>query len=554
MRWTIKLKLTVVFVFVASMMGGGTGVAYLSQVRAQKTQEEIARTAAIVRDLEYLNSYVRAVTAMQRAYLISGDEKAVAAVPALRQDANAVIARVSEALNAIPEESAHMARWKDLLVQRRAFTNKLLAARKNKGFDAAKTIFDTGEDDTLYGAMQEQVTGLTGLATARLTRMENANQTFQHLVGWTELTGVSFAIVLLGVIAVRLTRSVECNIQTSVRLLEAMARRDLSAADGRSQTNDELADAIQAINRMKQSMAQALGEVAESSAQVAAAGVEFEATSRQIADATHKEQSHVEQFASSLTEMNATVKEMAGHADQASAAANDAVTSTAHGQTAVRETHEAMNKIHRSVAAASTDIARLGQETHGIGEVVQIIQEIAGQTNLLALNAAIEAARAGEQGKGFAVVAQEVRQLAERTAKFTKEIAVKIESVQQGAGRAVESMQQGEAVVDEGMRKFNDLRVALESIEQHIAAAQSGIGMISTATAQQSEATDGLTETIHHISSQVGHTVEGTDQMASACAELARLADTLQGLVDTFRLPGNTYSPVTAARTLGKAA
>jgi methyl-accepting chemotaxis protein len=553
-RWTIKRKLTMVFVFVATMMGGGTGVAYLSQVRAQKTQEEIARTAAIVKDLEYLNSYVRAVTAMQRAYLISGDETAVAAVPALRRDANAVIARVSEALNAHLDESAHMARWKDLLVQRRAFTNKLLAARKNQGFEAAKKIFDTGEDDTLYAAMQEQVNELSGLATLRLTRMQGANQTFQHLVGWTELIGVTFAIVLLGVIAVQLTRSVECNIGTSVRLLEAMAARDLSAADGQSQTNDELTDAIHAINRMKQSMAQALGEVAESSAQVAAAGVEFEATSRQIADATHNEQKHVEQFASSLAEMNATVKEMAGHADHASMAAKDAVHSAAQGQTAVRETHEAMNRIHQSVSAASTDIARLGEETHGIGEVVEIIQEIAGQTNLLALNAAIEAARAGEQGKGFAVVAQEVRQLAERTAKFTKEIAVKIESVQQGAGRAVESMQQGEAVVDEGVRKFNELRAALESIEQHIETSQRGIGMIATATTQQSEATDALTETIHRISSEEGHTAESVDQMASACAELAQLADSLQGLVDTFRLPETSAPQKSSMRALGKAA
>jgi methyl-accepting chemotaxis protein len=99
--------------------------------------------------------------------------------------------------------------------------------------------------------------------------------------------------------------------------------------------------------------------------------------------------------------MTATVKEVAGHADRASVEANEAVTSAAQGQKAVRETHEAMNRIHHSVATASANIARLGEETHGIGEVVQIIQEIAGQTNLLALNAAIEAAGAGEQGKGL---------------------------------------------------------------------------------------------------------------------------------------------------------
>jgi methyl-accepting chemotaxis protein len=101
-------------------------------------------------------------------------------------------------------------------------------------------------------------------------------------VGWTELVGVGFAIALLGMIAVQLTRSVERNMQTSIGLAEAIAGRDLSVADGQPTANDELADAIHAINRMKQSMAEALGEVAESSAQVAAAGVEMEATAKHM--------------------------------------------------------------------------------------------------------------------------------------------------------------------------------------------------------------------------------------------------------------------------------
>ncbi len=114
MKWTIKRKLIVVFVFVASMMGGGTGVAYWAQLRGQATEKEIARTSQILRDLEYLNSYVRAVTAMQRAYLISGDEQAVASIPAVRQDANEVIVRVTDTIGGDPEQSTHLQQWKDL--------------------------------------------------------------------------------------------------------------------------------------------------------------------------------------------------------------------------------------------------------------------------------------------------------------------------------------------------------------------------------------------------------------------------------------------------------
>jgi methyl-accepting chemotaxis protein len=245
----------------------------------------------------------------------------------------------------------------------------------------------------------------------------------------------------------------------------------------------------------------------------------------------------VEQFASTVAEMNSSVRNVAEHAEQAAASANEAVSTAASGREVVRQTQQAMNRISNAVETASKNIVTLGTETQSIGEVVRIIQGIAGQTNLLALNAAIEAARAGEQGKGFAVVAQEVRQLSERTAKFTQEIAAKIESVQLGADRAVQSMRDGVAVVGEGVSQFNQVSESLDAITQRIQAAQQGIAMIATATTQQSAATAEMTENIHAISSEVGNTSAQIDQAAQSCTELAKLASLLQEVVNGFKLP-----------------
>ena len=109
-------------------------------------------------------------------------------------------------------------------------------------------------------------------------------------------------------------------------------------------------------------------------------------------------------------------------------------------------------------------VQELGKNSDQIGEIIQVIDDIADQTNLLALNAAIEAARAGEQGRGFAVVADEVRKLAERTTKATKEIAVMIKKIQNDTNGAVLSIMQGTQEVEKGKELANKAGDSLKQI------------------------------------------------------------------------------------------
>jgi methyl-accepting chemotaxis protein len=542
MQWTIKRKLFLGFGLALALMIANSLISRWAQDRAQATQAEVSKAAELLKDLEHLDAYVQHVTALQRAYLISGDESVIAPIADLRADANQTLAAIAALDTGDPEEKDGMARWTEEVTERRAFVNKLLAARKDQGADAAMALFRTGEDDRLYGAMQEAAKNVRARATDNMQRLTAENESVQSEATTIQWVTLLVAVVLVAFSALTLARSIHRNVEISVEMLSLMAQKDLTGADGVPASHDELADAIGAVNEMKHSLVEALSQVSLSASQVAGAGTEIEGTSHEMAEVTRTEQKNVTQFASSLAEMNATVKDVAEHAERASLAANDAVSSAASGQSVARKTQEAMVRIRESVSAASTDIATLGEVTGSIGEVVRIIEEIAGQTNLLALNAAIEAARAGEQGKGFAVVAQEVRQLAERTAKFTKEIASKIESVQQGAKRAVTSMQQGEAVVAEGVSQFSEVEGALEAILQRIEAAQQGMGMIATATTQQSAATQELTASIHEISSDVDRSVQQVDQTAIACAELAKLAAGLQQLVETFALPQHAGS------------
>ncbi len=138
------------------------------------------------------------------------------------------------------------------------------------------------------------------------------------------------------------------------------------------------------------------------------------------------------------------------------------------GSIAVKRTIEEMHLIRKSVLEVANKIKDLGDKSVQIGEIVQVIDDIAEQTNLLALNAAIEAARAGEQGKGFAVVADEVRKLAERSGKATKEISQLITGMQEGTNNAVKAMNQSTIEVENGVAVADKTEEALKQIINEI--------------------------------------------------------------------------------------
>ncbi len=170
----------------------------------------------------------------------------------------------------------------------------------------------------------------------------------------------------------------------------------------------------------------------------------------------------------------------------------------------------------KAVERASRTVDLLGEYGQQIGDIVKVIDDIAGQTNLLALNAAIEAARAGEQGRGFAVVAENVRSLAERSSESTKEIADLIAKVQQGTREAVEAMAAGVKDVTEGREITTQAGHALESI---IASVQ------QSAVQMQRIATD-----VQGLASGAQRIVVSAEEMANLADESARGAgDMAQG-------------------------
>ncbi|MCX5689883.1 MAG: methyl-accepting chemotaxis protein, partial [Planctomycetota bacterium] len=231
-------------------------------------------------------------------------------------------------------------------------------------------------------------------------------------------------------------------------------------------------------------------------------------------------------------------------ADAAGRAQDSGKAATEGGQV-VQETIQGMRAIAEAVTAGASSVQELGRRGEQIGEIIKVINDIADQTNLLALNAAIEAARAGEHGRGFAVVADEVRKLADRTTNATEEIAQSIQAIQQETQGAVAKMNMGTSQVEVGVGRATKAGESLRAIVSSAEDVALMIRSIAAAAEEQSAAGEQVSRSIQGINSVTSETANGAEQAAQAAADLSAKAESLRGLVSSFRLDPNA----TARRT-----
>jgi methyl-accepting chemotaxis protein len=242
--------------------------------------------------------------------------------------------------------------------------------------------------------------------------------------------------------------------------------------------------------------------------------------------------------------MSAGIQQIAANTNQVAAQSAQAANKAKEGDKAVVKAVTQMVQVENTVNTSAQVVAKLGERSKEIGQIVDTISGIAGQTNLLALNAAIEAARAGEQGRGFAVVAEEVRKLAEQSQEAARKIAELIGEIQGDTDKAVLAMNEGTREVKNGNEVVNAAGTAFKEIAELVTQVSGQVREISAAIQQMASG-----------SQQIVGAVKKIDLLSKKSADEAQSvsAATEEQLASMEEIAASSQALVIMAKELTKA-
>jgi methyl-accepting chemotaxis protein len=287
-------------------------------------------------------------------------------------------------------------------------------------------------------------------------------------------------------------------------------------------TKDEIGQLAAAINEMVFNLRRTVGRILASSDSVAAAAEQISASTQEMASGTATQANDAQTMSELFKELSVVINSVAVNSEQAAGLSNNTLDIAQDGGKVVRASIEGMKRVNNQMS-------RLEEDSNKIGEIIEVIDDIAAQTNLLALNAAIEAARAGEQGRGFAVVADEVRKLAERSGEATKQITGIIKGMQ-------ENTQQSVIAVGEGVISSEKTGEAFEKIIGVVNDSSQKVTEIAAASEEQAAQSSEVLASIESISASTEQAAASSQETAAIAQSLANLAEELSRSVSIFKI------------------
>jgi methyl-accepting chemotaxis protein len=537
MKLTLGKKLGLGFGVILVLMVISSGLSYFKLVDIRDTEERILEvrvpTIEACKDLQGRLQY--SASKARHAILAGGDPArqavAVKSFAGAWEDINKAVATLEEI----------SPKWS--LQENRDKLAKIKAALPNvrQGQEALITAATSGEHDAIVKAGNEYADKLTPEVDVLNATLKELSDSFDVLLKGSETTLAAASssmiwtmavttLVALGIgafVAIFLSRRISGSVTSILEQADAIADGDLTRADTKLTSADELGDLTTAVNKMQGKLRGVIESIGKNAQQVATASEEFSATSQQItanseetsaqanvvSAATEQINRNLQTVATSTEEMSASISEIAKNASESAKVAGEAL---------------------RAAVETDATVTKLGASSAEIGQVIKVITSIAQQTNLLALNATIEAARAGEAGKGFAVVANEVKELAKQTAKATEDIGQRIGAIQTDAKSAAAAIKTISGIIGQ----VNDIASTIATAVEEQSATTSEMSRNVTEAAKGSGE---VAKNITGVATAAQSTSAGAGDSQKAAQQLAKMSTELRELVAQFKTESNGH-------------
>lgn len=325
------------------------------------------------------------------------------------------------------------------------------------------------------------------------------------------------------------------SIQQVDEVLRKMSEGDLSTKISLAR-NDEIGKLMQTSKMLQARYKTILSEVVSTSQCVVADADSVSSGSFEMQEQMAEQASHTAQIASAMTEMAATVQEVAENTALASQTTLQMQQHVTHGDELIAVGLDNMSRFLHELDGTINQIAHVSEQSKDIALVIDTISNIAEQTNLLALNAAIEAARAGEQGRGFAVVADEVRNLAKRTQTATQDIRSMLESLHQGVQNSANRIANNNVSAKEAFNGVTQARETFADILLQVSRVNDMSTQIAIASEQQSSVVREMNQSVEVINEKSGATEERATQLQHRAQLLSKQALDLRAQLADFKI------------------
>ncbi|WP_293551198.1 methyl-accepting chemotaxis protein [Parvibaculum sp.] len=433
--------------------------------------------------------------------------------------------------------------WKDYLAE----SDLIYAALRANNADQAKDLFNGKHREIFNSYIDNVLEDIALNAKGAKSAADAGEATYESARIWI-FAALGLAATLCALAGFAIITSVSVPIQAMTAAMKRLADHDLTTIVQGIERKDEIGSMAGAVQVFKDNMIKgdelAAAQAAENEAkQKRAARLEaltnsFETKVGTLVQSLSAAATEMESTASSMTSLaeqgNSKAMTVASAAEQTSANVQTVATATEELSASIQEISKQVANSARIASKAVDDanatdavVQELAVGAQKIGEIIQLINDIAGQTNLLALNATIEAARAGDAGKGFAVVASEVKSLATQTAKATDEISTQISQIQGATNQAVTAIKG----IGTTIQEMSEIAAAIASAVEEQGAATLEI---SRNVQQAAQGTEEVTRSIVDVKQASTDTGAASAQVLGAAGELARNSNDLSAEVDQF--------------------